>query len=493
MHGLLYDVMRYVPLYILVLFAFLFSCGGAGTGSADAEQLASQNAMYVDRNRLDSAMLLNLGILENVDTTCADNFALVAQTYNNLGDIFYKATIFGKALTMYANSLGYACHLSDKTEESHARRGIWRCSYVMDLPCKDTAIANYASLLPRIKSAKEISSLYNNITGYFMYRGMLDSAFIYNGIAVLKSVDSLTLYRNYSVRSELFIEMQNYDSARYYAALALKSNDIYTRAASAFRLSHATEHENNDTSIYYLKYYGALLDSINNIKTSDSINTILYKKQLSSVQDTMSRSHAVMAVMAVVLVLAIGGLAMLFVKAAHGKNAMRREADSLKQRLSELNEELDTNRREAEAMQAKYTEQYMALMSRQNFIEETFAQQLIATRNKCVAAFKKNSFYKKLLASIDGGEQILPVESRKELQKVVGKDFMPLNHSMATYFNISEEEFLLYCLDASGLSTKECAACRGVTVSAIRMQRMRMNNKIKSFFRSDADLSNILL
>ena len=301
-------------------------------------------------------MLLNLGILENVDTTCADNFALVAQTYNNLGDIFYKATIFGKALTMYANSLGYACHLSDKTEESHARRGIWRCSYVMDLPCKDTAIANYASLLPRIKSAKEISSLYNNITGYFMYRGMLDSAFIYNGIAVLKSVDSLTLYRNYSVRSELFIEMQNYDSARYYAALALKSNDIYTRAASAFRLSHATEHENNDTSIYYLKYYGALLDSINNIKTSDSINTILYKKQLSSVQDTMSRSHAVMAAMAVVLVLAIGGLAMLFVKAAHGKNAMRREADSLKQRLSELNEELDTNRREAEAMQAKYTE-----------------------------------------------------------------------------------------------------------------------------------------
>ena len=38
-------------------------------------------------------------------------------------------------------------------------------------------------------SEKEIASLYNNITGYFMYNGMYDSAFIYNRIAIEKSSD----------------------------------------------------------------------------------------------------------------------------------------------------------------------------------------------------------------------------------------------------------------------------------------------------------------
>ena len=94
-----------------------------------AERLAQESTCYIQKGRLDSALLVNLRILEGIDTLQAENADITAATYNNLGDIFYKATIFDKALHMYERSLAYASRLSDKTEESHARRGLWRCSW----------------------------------------------------------------------------------------------------------------------------------------------------------------------------------------------------------------------------------------------------------------------------------------------------------------------------------------------------------------------------
>ena len=176
-----------------------------------AERLAQESTCYIQKGRLDSALLVNLRILEGIDTLQAENADITAVTYNNLGDIFYKATIFDKALHMYERSLAYASRLSDKTEESHARRGLWRCGQSLNLPQKDTAITAFRTLLPHISSDKEIASLYNNITGYFMYNGMPDSAFVYNRIAIEKSTDSVTLYRNWSIRSELFINKGIYE------------------------------------------------------------------------------------------------------------------------------------------------------------------------------------------------------------------------------------------------------------------------------------------
>ena len=482
---------QFLFIYCFISLCALFSCKGKSDDRYVGE-LAKQSLEYIDKNRLDSAVVMNLKILENIDTAAVDNFGIIANTYNNLGDIFYKATIFDKAFRMYKLGLEYARTLNDKTEESHSRRGIWRCSYMMKLPEKDTAIANFATLIPYIKSDKEISSLYNNITGYFMYNGNSDSAFLYNQIAIDKSADSLTLYRNWGIRSELFINEENYDSAWHYAWLASHSTDIYTRAASIFRLGRISEYENKDSSIYFLKYYGSLLDSINNIKTRDSINVILYKKQLSAVQDKVSRDHTIMTILTLTLLVVACGLTAFFIMASRRNRIMRHEAVALKKRLYELNEELNENYKKVEDYK-QYSEQYQDLQARQKHMEETFVAQLVDARNKCINTFKKSSFYKKLPSLIDSGDGILKLDKRKEMQDVINKDFMLLRHSLATYFNISDEEFTLFCLSASGFSTKECAACRGVTMSAIRMQRMRINNKIKSFFSTDTDLSDILL
>lgn len=457
-----------------------------------ASRWAQESRNYLQNNRLDSAVLLNFKILENIDTTSSNNFAIIASTYNDLGDIFYKAAIFDRAMRMYARSLYYGNMLDNKTEESRARRGIWRCSHVLELPDKDTAIAHSLNLLPNIHSEKEIASLYNNITGYFMYNEMYDSAFIYNRIAIEKSPDSATLYRNYNIRSELFINAENYDSAWHYASMASVSHDIYTKATSFYRLSRIAEIRHNDSSVYYLKYYSELLDSIHNIKSADSINVVLYRKQLEAVKHTAQRNRTLTTVLALVVLLLVCGAITVLSVTIRKKNAMTREAEALKQKLSELNAYLVENNKKADKYE-QYSEQYKELLARQEYMETTFVTQLVAARDKCIETFKRGSFYKKLPSLIEKGDTILRIDKRKELQETINKDFILLRHSLMTYFDVTDEEFFLYCLSASGFSTKECAACRGVSVSAIRMQRMRMNNKIKSFFSTDIDLSHILL
>ena len=242
----------------------------------------------------------------------------------------------------------------------------------------------------------------------------------------------------------------------------------------------------------YLKYYNELLDSIHNIKSADSINVVLYRKQLAAVQDTAERDRAITAALALALLLLVCCIAIFFVKIRRKNSLMNHEAEELKRKLWELNVHLAENKKKADKYR-QYSERYQELLIRQKSIEDTLVAQLVADRTKCIDAFKRSAFYKKLPALIENGDAILRVDKREEMQKAIDKDFMLLHHSLATYFDISEEEFVLYCLSVAGFSTKECAACRGVSVSAIRMQRMRMNNKIKSFFSSDIDLSDILL
>ena len=55
----------------------------------------------------------------------------------------------------------------------------------------------------------------------------------------------------------------------------------------------------------YLKYYNELLDSIHNIKSADSINVVLYRKQLAAVQDTAERDRAITAALALALLLLV--------------------------------------------------------------------------------------------------------------------------------------------------------------------------------------------
>ena len=61
------------------------------------------------------------------------------------------------------------------------------------------------------------------------------------------------------------------------------------------------------------------------------------------------------------------------------------------------------------------------------------------------------------------------------------KSMRLLYQLLTAYFSFSDEEFYFFCLSSLGLNTKECAACRSVSVSAIRVLRKRINDKMHKY------------
>lgn len=492
-------MMKYLYCIGLVVVSFVLLLTGCQSGDVDKEieTYDQLSEYYIKNNRPDSAVLVKLKTLELIDTLDRFYVPVLARTYNDLGDLFYNVAVFDKSREMYACALRYSVGLTDKSEESRARRGVWRSYAAEGKTTGDSVMEQAIRLVDRISSRKEIASLYNNLTGYFQYKGDIDSAFVYNEKAIASCTDSINQYRNYSVRSELFLSVGNYDSAWHYAHRAMLSPNVYTRAAALLRLSKVAEAQGSDSAANFLKNYLTVMDSIRNIKQADSIQAVLNRKQILSLQAESEKNETLLSVFLVAGAVFFAVLLFFFLQWRKRQNRKydkaRQEVRDQMEILRRLNDELSANKSQLKDYETKYSDSYEELLEKEHYMEQTFIGQLVSARSRCVETFRKRAIFRRLPALIEAGNGVLTVADREKLQETVTSDFALLFHPLSNFLKMSADDFFLYCLTISGLSTKECAACRGLTESAIRMQRKRLNDKIRSFFMDTSLLDDILL
>lgn len=126
------SIMQRLPVIVLCLLLLAVLSCRKDDDHTLASCWAQESQNYLKNDRLDSAVLLNFKILENIDTTCSNNFAIIASTYNDLGDIFYKAAIFDRAMRMYARSIMAIC---SKTKPKSREQDVAYGDAVMCLNC----------------------------------------------------------------------------------------------------------------------------------------------------------------------------------------------------------------------------------------------------------------------------------------------------------------------------------------------------------------------
>lgn len=460
----------------------------------ELELYSCQSKQFVERNRLDSAVLANLRIIDLIDTLDSRYIPVLVRTYNDLGDLFYNVAVFERSLAMYRKALHFSDTLSDKSEESRARRGIWRCCAAGGKTDGDSVIVQALRLFDNITSVREVASLCNNLAGYYQYKGDYANAFLYNEKAILLCTDSVNQFRNYNVRSELFLITDVYDSAWFYARRASQSPNIYTKAGATLRLSKVAEILKPDSATFYLKHYCAVMDSIQNLRQSDSIQAALNRKQILSIQAEGEQEKALLTVVFCIVGVLILVLLVVFWIRLCRENQRYKELRCQADNLRLLNDKLCANKKMLENNQPlQYSDQYRELLDKERYMERTFIEQLVSARSCCVTTFKRRSLFRKLPLLIEEGGGVLKMSDREKLRETVQADFALLFHPLSTFLKMSSDDFFLYCLTISGLSTKECAACRGLTESAIRMQRKRLNDRIRSFFLDSSLLDDILL
>ena len=437
-----------------VLCALLcIACQSGKQKESDPEiqALVRTGAICKDKGRPDSSLLCSLTLLQKLDPQEESNYGLIANQHNNAGDIFYNANMMEQALEQYQQAIAYGRKLGVKDEESRARRGVWRCYASQGSSAGDSVIARAIPLIPDISSRQEVAALHNNLTGYYLFNNHLDKAFEANSTAIRLCTDSIHQFQNYSVRSQLFIRTGQLDSAWVYASLASRSPDIYTRATALYRLSSIAEENrcakaNHSPDLASLwKTYSQAIDSVYQAREADSLQSILHRQQISHVQKEVEKDKRIL----------IGILVTLLVTSMPAFVLWKRWQN--KKIRQEQNEQRD-------------------FITKQFLLEEW-----TAARKQGAENFQRTSLSREIATALKQNAT-LNLQERTRLKNELIRNFNTIPHLLSNQLSASEEDVFLYCLSAAGFGTKECAACRCVTESAIRMQRKRLNDKIRKLF-----------
>lgn len=443
-------------LYISIVLTIVCSCTENDSSRSDFffQEAEKQEA----HENFDSAAILYLQAINELDSTDSENYQKLGMYCNRLGIMLFKSQVYNQSTKMFGQAVSFNTRLKDKSQLSESYRGLWK-NYVSQQEAKaDSIIELTVGLLAQIEDRNELLLANNALAYHYYLNGNYQKALAYNTQGYLLSGDSTSIYKNYLVRGEIFEQLGNADSALFYIQTALQSNYIFTKASAAENLYRIT----GDTAYNTLAI--TLNDSIGQLEKTDKINSALYSRFQEELTENFNRELRFQRIMTVVAILII----LLILSVILWQWRKKQNKQTFSTPVSPIN---------------KTTED----------VQTELADQICTILESKKRTFVKSPTYKLIKERIEGGKVFLPQPERTQLSETLKTEYALLYKLLSSHFSFSDEEFNLYCLASLDLNTKECAACRNVSDSAIRVSRKRINDKMRKFITSESVFNRIKL
>lgn len=443
----------------LLCFLFLCSCLLSSCLNDKREQIVS---LFEEGKRMESSGSPNAAVKayrKAADlSTDIDDKELQSRIYNHLGNLFLDYGVYDHAMEVHKEALKLSGSLPDKTESSTAYRGIGK-NYYLSGNIKESLryFLLAQSLENHIANCEEVASIYNNLSNAYCDLGNYDKALYCNAKAIRLTKDSLKIYRNSAVRGRLYMLTQRYDSALHYILLASKSEDMRVRASSYYKLSDMPVSSGITDSMKYVFLSRAkiLSDSIEDVNRSVQIVESEHLHQLKSFKD--KEQDKLFYAVGLIILIVLSSVVYFYKRYKRKADSYERIIEDLNLNHRELHEEREQNNAERE-------KQFISIINN--------------TGDACVEKFVSLGYLEKLKERLQQ-EKVLNYEEQNELQRKVFETFDGYIRQIAVVIDrLSANDTLLCCLSLLKLSTKECAACRGVSCETIRSQRTRIKKKI---------------
>ena len=442
---------------ILLLSILLGSCNHHDTEKAE---ILYQNGVEMEKRYMpDSAVIFYHKALKRLDES-NDN-ELKSKIYNQLGDLLLEHNIYETARSAYQQALYVSKELEDKSNLSHAYRGIGKYHFLY----KDRDSAFYyfekpLEFFPEIKNREERSSVYNNLTSAYKLKNDIKSALECNAKALSLTNDEVKRLRNYAVRGQLFAMQMQYDSALFYLEQASHSEEKSVKASAYFKLADLPEKSGiTDSMKYrYLQEAYRLSDSIENMAVSHQIDR---QEQIRITSDLKEQSHIrlIVSITVSIIVVLLLSIVVFFIYRKH---------------LKRRNERIFAHKWERQEARAQENE------NRELQIIDIIRK----AGETCSKHFKESNIYTDLYKKINSDKESLSYNEQKSFQTTILKEFDTYLQQVSSIVPLTDNDAFLCALLQLGFSTKECAACRGISSETIRSQRTRIRKKIPQNFLS---------
>ncbi|HIZ26948.1 hypothetical protein [Barnesiella sp. An55] len=429
--------------------------------------LYRQGVKMEEQHIPDSALILYHQALKQLSGT--QNQELKGKIYNHLGDLLLDYNIYETAQESYSQAIQASQSLADKSNLSQAYRGMGKYYYLYK--DRDSALYYFEKPLgffDQIANREERSSVYNNLTTAYKQRNNIEKALEYNAKALSLTRSEVKRLRNYAVRGQLFALQQQYDSALFYLEQASQSKDKSIRASAYFKLADLPEEAgiNDSLRFFYLHEGYRLSDSIENSAVSHQIDR---QEHIRITTDLKQQSHTRLIVSIAVCIAAV-----LLLSIA--------TFTFYRRHLKRRNEKLFAHKWEKQEARAQENE------NRELQIIDIIRK----AGEQCSRDFKATNTYAEWHKRITSGKESLSYDEQKSFQTVVLKMFDPYLQQLSNVVPLTGNDAFLCALIQLGFSTRECAACRGISSETIRSQRTRIRKKIPQNF-SDQGLGMVIL
>lgn len=459
----------------------------------EAQKLVKCGRDFVLANKPDSAIIFYRKAIELVENT--DENQLIGELYNEIGNTLLSADVYEKGRVAYKDGYRYNQLLKDKTNASRSLRGIGKSFlFRLDLDSASVYFLKAKELLDQVCDSNEISCIYDNLAGVYTMQEKYGMALYYNQMAINMITDSVDYYRNWLVKANLLMKVEQYDSARYYFVLSSQSSNIYTKAGSYLKRIELCRLTSDADSSKYMSLYHTLKDSIECSGLQNPLKSIEEQHTLNQVIEKERQKRLLLFTVialvcsALVLFLIIRYKSRLKLEVdradLHFKKHQK-EMSAILKLYEDLQRELEQNKKD-EARIIENTKTYERLAE----IRSTILCNAKRLANNCLKDFVGTKSYlktKKKLQEENGG---LSNEDKSNVYKTIMQTFKPFVHYLIS-MGMPMEDCYLCILALSKYSTKECASLRGVTVDAIRSQRTRIKKRIMDTF-DDVELFNFI-
>lgn len=420
--------------------------------------------------------------------------SLIGDIGNTLGDILRLQYFYEYAYSVHQEAYLYNIKLRDKTAASHSLRGIgkdYMFNFIEDSIIyrkrQDSALVYFhtaESLIPQIKSRREITSIYNNLCCLYVDLKDYTKALNYNQRSINCSKDKIELYKNYSLRAKICFNLQFYDSSVYYCKQAMLSENLYTQHSACHQLFKTLSRMGNADSAFYLKKTFEIHDLIEQQNRKGGIMQFFQK----ATQEQIEKEKNILFFCTVFVLILLSISIFILYRKHNRKKLLKKDHVIFSQREKLITEQKQTRNLFKKLEEITKISNYAELKEQRLNEEAKIVSKLIYLGNEYATSFRKDPFYEKIMDDLNGD---FSNEERECLFRKVNQYFTPYIQEVSKYIQLADEDYFVCCLTLLGFSTKYCAICRGVGEAAIRVQRKRIKEKLKGFFHSDKFYNSI--
>lgn len=403
--------------------------------------------------------------------------------YSSLGLWYGDCGLYDKALEMQNQALHYSCSAKDTAIAYH------NIGYVYTMrDLQDSSIAYQRKAVEyavRSKDTNMMVASWHSLSLFYGRFDKTDSAVVYARKVLQYVSDEHKMANAYYNMGDLYIDLEQYDSARYYLEKSLLLSSSWSMPYWSLAVMES-ELGNFQSAYHYLDTFVMVQDSLDVSEKLSEVQHLVYKHQTElEVKDAQIKSRRIIAWIVCMAIVVCFVLILIYQHRIDRKNSQQALYE---QSLQHANEKLTI-------MQQRIKENESSLVllqdkENQNLDEIAKKEQLIARLRQeklelRTWLFQQTSIYKKVDSLYEQQEvdkkarKVMTNSDCEKLKKTVFEIYADyISPLQIQYSQLTEDDLLCLCLLEAGIPPLVIALCLGHT-DTVAFNKRKSRLKVK--------------